>query len=124
MIVRSKDEVRNGKGHIIGLDWESFRFLHEADGVGFTMTDTFIQAGADQLLHYQNHVEAVYIIEGTGHILDLTTNERHELRPGVFYALNDHDKHRLRTETTLRCICVFNPPLKGGEIHDSDGNYA
>ena len=39
------------------------------------------------------------------------------------YALDKHDKHILRANTEMRLVCVFNPPLKGKEVHDSSGAY-
>jgi L-ectoine synthase len=39
------------------------------------------------------------------------------------YALNEHDQHCLRVQEDFVCACVFNPPLKGTEVHDKDGAY-
>jgi L-ectoine synthase len=40
------------------------------------------------------------------------------------YALNEHDRHLLRARSRLRLICVFNPALRGDEVHGPDGAYA
>ena len=39
------------------------------------------------------------------------------------YALDEHDAHVLRVTRELRLVCVFNPPLAGGETHDAQGGY-
>ena len=51
------------------------------------------------------------------------TGEIHPLRPGTLYALDSHERHLLRARTEMRMICVFNPPLTGREVHDSEGAY-
>ena len=55
---------------------------------------------------------------------DLATGETHEIKPGVMYALNLHDKHTLRAEEDLHMACCFNPPVTGKEVHREDGSYA
>ena len=63
-------------------------------------------------------------MQGTGSITDLATGETHHIRPGVLYALNDHDRHVLRADEDLVMACVFNPPVTGREVHRADGSYA
>lgn len=99
------------------------RFLLEADGVGFTVSDIRIKAGEGRQLWYKNHIEANYVIEGEGILEELDTGKVHELKPGVMYCLDNHDRHRIISKTPMRLICVFNPALKGGETHDEDGSY-
>jgi L-ectoine synthase len=41
----------------------------------------------------------------------------------MLYALDQNDRHVLTAETTMRMICVFNPPLAGPESHDETGAY-
>ena len=60
---------------------------------------------------------------GEGEIEDLATGEVHQLAPGSLYLLNNHDKHRVRPRTEIRCVCVFNPPVTGREVHDENGVY-
>jgi L-ectoine synthase len=64
------------------------------------------------------HLEGRVILE------DLTTGQLHEIGAGTMYALDQHDRHRLRTDTRVCLVCVFMPPLAGQETHDSDGSYA
>ena len=101
----------------------SNRILLESDGMGYTLTKTFIPAGDWQHWHYKNHLETCYCISGEGDIKDLKTGEIHPVYPGIVYVLNDHDDHEFRAYTDVILICVFNPPLKGAEIHKSDGSY-
>ena len=63
------------------------------------------------------------MIEGEGILEELDSGRQHELRPGVMYCLDQHDRHRIISKTPMRLICVFNPPLAGGEVHDEDGAY-
>jgi L-ectoine synthase len=99
------------------------RFLLSEDGVGFTLSDIRITAGEGAQLWYKNHIEANYVIEGEGVLEELDTGITHELKPGVMYCLDKNDRHRIISKTDMRMICVFNPPLAGGETHDEDGAY-
>jgi L-ectoine synthase len=91
--------------------------------MGFSFHITTLRAGGEWTFHYQHHVEAAYVLSGTGRIEDLATGECHALEPGTLYALNDHDRHRLRADSELITACVFNPPVTGTEVHDETGAY-
>lgn len=123
MIVKTIEDIKGTKGDMDTEQWSSIRFLHEEDGMGFTMTDTTLKAGMDQILWYKNHLEACYCIEGEGTLEVLETGKVHELKPGTIYALDKHDRHRLKAITDVRLICTFNPPLMGSEVHDKEGSY-
>lgn len=112
------DEVYGEKG-----TWVSRRFLLKKDGMGFSFHETIIFAGTETYLWYKNHLEAVYCVGGEGEIEDLGTGKIHPIKDGTMYALNNHDKHYLRSKKDMRLICVFNPPLVGREDHDEDGAY-
>ncbi|NKB56418.1 MAG: cupin domain-containing protein [Alphaproteobacteria bacterium] len=114
----SKNETMLGNGRAV-----TRRFLLAEDGVGFTLSDIRMKAGETAPLHYKNHIEANYIIEGEGVLEELDTGVTHELKPGVMYCLDQHERHRIICKTAIRMICVFNPPLAGGEVHDDDGAY-
>ena len=101
----------------------SIRMLLAEDGMGFTMTRTTVHPTDDfQLWHYKHHLEACYCIKGHGIVKDARGNE-HQIRPGVMYALDKHDKHFFKALDTVVLICVFNPPLTGSEVHQKDGSY-
>jgi len=103
--------------------WSSRRLLLKAEGMGFSMHDTIIHARTVTEMHYQNHLEAVYCIEGSGRIEDCVTGEIHEIQPGTLYALDKHDRHVLTADERMRMVCVFNPPIVGPETHDENGVY-
>ncbi len=103
--------------------WSSARYLLRRDGMGFTLTETTVVAGASQTMQYKNHVEANLIIEGEGDLTDLVTGTVHRLAPGTMYALDRHDRHRIDADTDMRIVCVFSPALVGPETHDEDGSY-
>lgn len=121
--------IYNSLENIVGSDrdvaWgngQSRRFLLEQDGMGYSLTDTVIEAGTVSLLEYKNHRETCYCIEGEGDVE--VDGVVYPIKPGSMYALNEHDKHYLRAKTTMRLVCVFNPPLKGPEIHNLQDSAA
>ena len=85
--------------------------------MGYSLTDTVVDAGTESLLEYRKHMEACYCIHGEGEVEDMEGNI-HPLKPGTIYALDQHDKHYLRAKTQMRLVCVFTPPLVGPESHD------
>jgi L-ectoine synthase len=115
MIIRTLSEIINTERDIAWGNGQSRRFLLEKDGMGYSLTDTIIEAGTSSLLEYKNHWEACYCISGEGEVE--ADGVVYAIQPGTMYALDKHDKHYLRAKTTLRLICVFTPPLQGNESH-------
>ena len=124
MIVKTTDEIRGTKGEVKTESWSSYRLLHREDGMGVTLTDAILEPGLDQTWWYKNHLEAVYCLEGQGTLENLANGKIYVIKPGTLYALDKHDRHRLKVETRMRVICTFVPPLLGGERHDANGSYA
>ncbi|MGR3495543.1 ectoine synthase [Citreimonas sp.] len=126
MIVRDFDQItKNERDRVVAdAKWTSVRMLLANDGMGFSFHITVLEAGSEHTFHYKNHFESVYCMQGKGSITDLKTGETHEIKPGVMYALNEHDKHTLRAEEELWMACCFNPPVTGTEVHREDGSYA
>lgn len=124
MIVRDFNVEKKTDRRVSDQKWESVRLLLADDGMGFSFHITTIQAGSEHTFHYKNHFESVYCMQGKGSITDLATGETHEIKPGVMYALDQHDKHVLRAEEELVMACCFNPPVTGNEVHQADGSYA
>ena len=122
MIIRSLDGVVGTDRDLAGDGWRSRRLLLAADGMGYSLNDTVVAPGEELTLEYRHHLEACYCIEGEAEITDLASGERHRIMPGTLYALDRHDRHLLRTDAGVRLVCVFNPPLTGGEPH-VDGGY-
>lgn len=123
MLIKKLSEIRASSRNIRDRGWESSRLLLAEDGMGFSFHITTLRAGGEWSFHYQHHLEAVYVVSGTGSIEDLARGERHALAPGTLYALDQHDRHTLRAETELVTVCVFNPPVTGNEVHDESGAY-
>src|SRR3954468_18036382 len=105
MIVRSLRDLVGTECDVAWGNGQSRRLLLAKDGMGFSLTDTIVEAGTEALLEYKNHLEACYCIEGQGEVEDLNGNVQ-RLEAGVMYALNHHDAHWLRAETRLRLVCV------------------
>ena len=124
MIVRDINELKTSDRAVSDARWTSVRMLLADDGMGFSFHITTLEAGSEHTFEYKHHFESVYCISGKGSITDLGTGETHQIRPGVMYALNLHDRHTLRSEEELVMACCFNPPVTGTEIHQEDGSYA
>lgn len=124
MIVRDYHDLKNSPRAVSDAHWTSVRMLLADDGMGFSFHVTEIAAGSVHTFEYKHHFESVFCMAGKGSITDLATGETHEIRPGVMYALDRHDRHILRAEETLLMACCFNPPVTGSEVHREDGSYA
>ncbi len=125
MIVRDLAKESLTPRRVDSDGWTSVRLLLKDDGMGFSFHVTTIHAGAELRMHYKNHLESVFCMDGTGSIEDLATGARHAIRPGVMYALNANDRHVLRADASgpMVMACVFNPPVTGNEVHGPDGAY-
>ncbi|TDC99448.1 L-ectoine synthase [Nonomuraea deserti] len=118
MLVRTLEDVL---GTSRDVDWgngTSRRLVVAADERGYAITDTYVRPGTQTLLRFDRHLEACYCIEGNGRVE--TTEGGWDLRPGTLYSAELGEEHRLLSETGMRLICVFNPPLRGDERHDSN----
>ncbi len=126
MIVRDFNKiVEDERDRVVSdANWTSVRMLLAGDGMGFSFHITFLDAGSEHVFEYKNHFESVYCMQGKGSITDLATGETYEIKPGVMYALNNHDRHRLKADEELVMACCFNPPVSGNEVHREDGSYA
>ena len=123
MIVRTLQQAARGERRVVSNNWESVRLLLESDGMGFSLHITTIHAGTTTPMWYRHHLEAVLCIAGEGEVQTLDSDKVYPIKPGTVYALDRHDKHVLRAKSAMRMVCVFNPPLKGKEVHDSSGAY-
>ena len=122
MIIRNKEDVVGTKGDASGERWHSFRLLHQEDGMHVTLTDSILEAGFEMQLWQKNHLEACYCIEGEGTVEEVDTGTVHDIKPGTLYAMNNHDRHRIKAITQMRILCTFFPALTGHEVHDTDGS--
>ncbi len=124
MIVRDLESARLGDRLVNSNGWDSTRLLLAGDEMGFSFHVTRIHEGTSHVFHYKHHFESVYCISGEGSIEELDTGVVHQIRPGVMYALNLNDKHRLTAKSEMVMACCFNPPVTGNEVHREDGSYA
>ena len=125
MIVRTTKEITGTERDVEAENgnWRSKRIVLGGDKVGFSFHETTIKAGSVNEFHYANHVEAVWLVEGEGTLLDRETGETYPLAPGTMYLLNGHERHTVTATTQMRMLCVFNPPVVGTEVHDENGVY-
>ncbi|QQK75554.1 ectoine synthase [Salicibibacter cibarius] len=123
MKIVNLEDIKGSDQEIDAGNWTSRRLLMKDDNMGYSVNDTIIRAGTETHIWYQNHLEAVYCIEGEAEVETLKDNKTYKITPGTLYALDEHDEHLLRGIKDARMICVFNPPLSGREIHDENGVY-
>lgn len=101
----------------------SMRFLLEKDGMGFSVHKTLIPKGPPQHWHYTRHLEACYCVSGKGLLTNLETMRQHEIVPDTLYALDNNDDHWFQAIEDVVLISIFNPPVRGSEVHKEDGSY-
>ncbi len=123
MIVRTTDEITGTDRDVSDGTWRSKRIVLAGDNVGFSFHETTIQSDSVNVFRYEHHIEAVWVVEGTGTLTDLETGEQYPLKPGTMYLLDGHERHRVACDEQLRMLCVFNPPVTGREVHDESGAY-
>ncbi|KXP10805.1 ectoine synthase [Tsukamurella pseudospumae] len=123
MIVRTTEEITGTERDVAAGHWRSKRIVLGGDRVGFSFHETVIEPGTVNEFHYANHVEAVWLVEGEGTLLDRETGVEYPLAPGTMYLLDGNERHTVTTRTRMRMLCVFNPPVVGTEVHDENGVY-
>lgn len=123
MIVRTLSEAVKTRRRVVTRNWESTRLLLERDRMGFSFHITTVYAGTETPMCYRHHLESVYCIAGSGEVESVANGRVHPVTPGTIYVLDRHDRHVLRARTEMTLACVFNPPLKGREVHDDTGAY-
>lgn len=125
MLVRSLDDTKGTDREVDGGNWVSRRLLLKKDGMGYSVHDTVIKEGTETHIHYRNHLEAVYLIEGEGEVETIADGKIWPVKAGDIYALDKNDEHYLRANkgTHMRMVCVFAPAISGREVHDENGVY-
>ncbi|MCP3028888.1 ectoine synthase [Halobacillus sp. A5] len=123
MKVVKLEDVLGTENEVKGENWTSRRLLLKKDGMGYSVHDTTIKAGTETHIWYQNHLEAVYCIEGDGEVETIKDGKVWPIKANEIYALDENDEHLLRANTDMRMVCVFNPPITGKETHDENGVY-
>jgi L-ectoine synthase len=126
MKVRSIKNIRQSEPDrcVTGVGFESVRVLLARDGMGFSLHKTIIPKGGPYNWHYKHHFEACYCVSGIGELINLETGERFLIEPETTYVLDNHDNHTFEALEDVVLISVFNPPVTGNEVHQSDGSYS
>lgn len=101
----------------------SHRLVVEGDGMGYSLTKTLVHPGSPHRWHYRHHLETCYCVSGKGLLINELTNEVHAITEDVTYILDNHDPHVFEALEPTILICVFNPPLRGDELHDASDSY-
>jgi L-ectoine synthase len=101
----------------------SLRAVVESDEMGFAMMKTIIPKGGPYLWHYDKFVEACYCVSGRGVLTDYWSGESFDIVPDTIYLQDKNEEHTFEALEDTVLISVFNPPLKGYETHDENGNY-
>jgi L-ectoine synthase len=101
----------------------SVRMSSKADGMGFSVCKTYIPKGGPNMWHYKNHLESCYCISGGGVLTNLANGEAFQIHPDMMYSHDKHEPHTFEAMEDTVLISVFNPPLRGDETHDAEGNY-
>jgi len=122
VLVRTLAEITDGPNDVRGDGWRARRHFVRSDGLGFSMSETTVEAGREMQLWYKHHQEACFVIEGSADLTERDTGAVHRIGPGDAYAPGN-DRHSVRVLEPLRLVCVFNPALTGQETHDADGSY-
>mgnify|MGYP002725593644 CR=1 FL=1 len=124
MIYHSAEDLTGTKRFVQADGFVSIRLAIAEDNLGFTVTEATGMTDINLEVEHKNHIEAVYVLEGTGEVEIMETGDVYKLYPGVFYAFDKHERHRYRLDTEVKAIAIFNPPLVGDEINDENGGYA
>jgi L-ectoine synthase len=121
MLVRTLAELTDTDRDVRGEGWRARRHFVRADGLGFSLSETAVDAGVVLQPWYKHHQEACFVIEGEA---EITTGDGsvHRIGPGDAYAPGN-DRHTIRVLSPLQLVCVFSPALTGHETHDADGSY-
>jgi L-ectoine synthase len=123
MIVRTIDQIKGTDREVVGVGFISQRLILAKDNMGFSFHQTIIPKGDPHNWCYKNHLESCYCIEGFGILKNLDDGSEYEIKPGTIYILNNNDNHLFQAIEDTILISVFNPPIKGSEIHKEDGSY-
>ena len=123
MIYRRAEDTVGTPNYVEADGFVSMRLAVAKDNLGFSVTEAIGSADIKLEVEHKNHIEAVYVLDGTGTVEILETGEIYKLAPGVFYAFDKHERHRYVLDTEVRAIAIFNPPLVGDEVNDESGGY-
>lgn len=123
MKVRTIKEIEDTDRDVSFKEGKSLRVILEKDNMGFSLHKTIIPKGKKGHWHYKNHQEACYCIQGSGRLTNLKNMKSFIIRVDTTYILDDYDDHVFEALEDVVLISIFNPPIRGGEVHQEDGSY-
>jgi L-ectoine synthase len=100
MIVRTLDEITETELDVRGERWRARRLFVRDDGLGFSLSETTVDGGAEMNLWYKHHQEACFVVEGEAEITERDTGIVHRIGPGSAYA-PQQDRHAIRVLAPL-----------------------
>jgi L-ectoine synthase len=118
MFIRSVREILGTERDVVGEGWTSRRLILARDGLPYSLHETVAAAHTTLRFAYRGHRETVYGICGAGTIANLATGEVRPLEPGTLYTAGIGEDHRVSTQSKMKFLCVFDPPLAGREEAD------
>ena len=124
MKVRTIKEIKNTDRDVYFKQGRSLRVLLEKDNMGFSLHKTIIPKGEKGHWHYKHHQEACYCVSGKGILINLENNKHYTIEKDSTYILDNYDNHTFEALEDVVLISVFNPPVKGNEVHQKDGSYS
>jgi len=106
------------------------RYLVRGDDCGFSIQREVLQKGLALRLAFSNHVYAVLVTRGEGHVRLLEAaghveeGELRRLAEGSLFALNAAEVAELSADSDeLEFVSVMNPPLFGAEQRQDNGVF-
>ena len=72
--MRTTAEITDTERDVSAENWRSKRIILAGDDVGFSFHETTIKPNSVSEFHYRHHVEAVWVVEGTGFLTDVVAD--------------------------------------------------
>ena len=63
------------------------------------------------------------MVFGKAVLTNLDNGDVFEIVPDTIYALDKNDRHQFEAVEDTILLSIFNPPVKGSEVHKEDGSY-
>jgi L-ectoine synthase len=83
LIYHAAESLKGTKRYVQADGFVSIRLALAEDNLGFTVTEATGKTELDLEIQHKNHIEAVYVLEGTGEVELVETGEVYKLYPGV-----------------------------------------
>ncbi|OWZ05380.1 hypothetical protein PHMEG_00022539 [Phytophthora megakarya] len=129
-LVRSLDDVRQKDRVVTSEDGalETRRYLVRNDECGFSVQQEILKKGAPVRLEFQNHVYALLVTRGNGHVRLLDVGEGpgqfQDVKEGSLVALNATEAVEIEAKSDeLHAVSVMNPPIFGVETRSASGVF-